>query len=314
MIEIQNKKYNILVTGGAGFIGSHLVDSLIEKGHQVEIIDNLATGQKENLNPAAKFHQLSIEDQKVADIFEQGEFDCVFHLAAQINVRSSIEDPINDAQANILGALNILENCKKYQVPKFIFSSTGGALYGDAEILPTPETYPAKPISPYGIAKLTIENYLHYYSLVHNLKTTILRYSNVYGPRQNSLAEAGVVSIFINKILQNEQPVINGDGKQTRDYVYVSDVVAANIAALENENIGTYNIATAKETDVNQIFNLIKDNFSDREIKEEHSAGIAGEQRTSCLDIGLAQKELGWAPGGALEDGIEKTVEWFRRL
>lgn len=307
------EKSSILVTGGAGFIGSHLVDALIEQGHHVFIFDNLVTGQKQNINDKAKFIEIDIQDQKIEDLFKENNFDYVFHLAAQINVRKSVEDPIEDAQANILGSLNLLEICRKYGVKKVVFSSTGGALYGDADILPTPETYPAKPISPYGIAKLTIENYLHYYKTIHDLNYTVLRYANVYGPRQNSLAEAGVVSIFITKILNNQQPVINGDGLQTRDYVFVQDVVNANLAALKNQKTATYNIATAKQTDVNQIYKLIGNNFTDQEIKEEHGPGLAGEQKTSCLDISLAKEDLDWQPNVGLEEGITKTVLWFKR-
>jgi len=303
---------NILVTGGAGFIGSHLVDALIDQKHNVIIIDNLVTGQEKNINEQVFFYQLDIKDKDIKDIFKQYQFDYVFHLAAQINLRKSVEDPVFDAQANILGSLNLLENCKHFKIKKIIFSSTGGALYGDAEIIPTPETYLARPISPYGVAKLTIENYLHYYQQIHGLNYTVLRYANVYGPRQNSLAEAGVVSIFITKILDNQQPIINGDGKQTRDYVYVADVVKANLLAMQNQDFGVYNVATAIETDVNQIFNLIANNFTDKQIIEEHGPAMTGEQKTSCLDISKIDSELGWTPQVHLEQGIKNTVEWFR--
>jgi len=304
---------NILVTGGAGFIGSHLVDSLIDLGHKVVIIDNLSTGLEKNINSKARFYQLDIQDKGLEDIFGKFNFDTVFHTSAQINVRKSVDDPIADAQANILGSLNLFENCRKYKIKKIVFSSTGGALYGDADNLPTPETYPAKPISPYGIAKLTIENYLHYYHTIHDLNYTVLRYANVYGPRQNSLAEAGVVSIFITKILNNEQPIINGDGLQTRDYVFVKDVVKANLAALENKETSTFNIATSIETNVNQIFQHICDNFSDKNINEEHGPANAGEQKTSCLDISKANQELNWQPQIKLSQGIKLTVDWFKQ-
>ncbi len=305
------EKSKILVTGGAGFIASHLTDALIGQGHEVFIIDNLSTGQKQNINPKANFFELDIQDEQVGDLFKENNFDYVFHAAAQINLRNSVEYPIYDAQSNILGGLNILENCKKYKVKKFIFSSTGGALYGDADIIPTPETYPAKPISPYGVAKLTIENYLHYYQKIHGLNYTILRYANVYGPRQNSLAEAGVVSIFITKILNNQQPIINGEGAQTRDYVYVADVVRANLAAMAHEPVGIYNVATEKQTDVNQIFKLIAANFPDKQLEEKHGPAMLGEQKTSCLAIEKIKKELDWQPEVDLADGIKRTVEWF---
>ncbi len=309
----SQEKYKILVTGGAGFIGSNLVDALIERGHEVFIIDNLSTGQKQNINPKAKFFEMDIQAQQVEAIFKATAFDYVFHTAAQINVRKSVEDPMADARANILGGLNILENCKKYKVKKFIFSSTGGAIYGDAEVVPTPETYQTKPISPYGVAKLTIENYLHYYQQVFNLNYTVLRYANVYGPRQNSLAEAGVVAIFITKILKGEQPVINGEGNQTRDYVFVADVVRANLAAMEHEPIGIYNVATEKQTDVNHLFQLITANFPDKNIEAKHGPAMLGEQMTSCLAISKIKKDLGWQPEIELAGGIKLTVDWFKK-
>jgi UDP-glucose 4-epimerase len=308
----MSEQFKILVTGGAGFIGSHLVDALIGQGHQVFIIDNLSTGQKQNINPKAKFYELDIQDDQVENVFKENAFDYVFHTAAQINLRKSVEDPIFDAKANILGGLNILEHCKKYKIKKIIFSSTGGALYGDAEIVPTPETYLAKPISPYGVAKLTIENYLHYYQQVFNLNYTILRYANVYGPRQNSQSEAGVVSIFINKILNGEQPVINGEGKQTRDYVFVADVVRANLAAMQSEPVGIYNVATEKQTNVNQIFQLVAANLPENKAEEKHGPAMPGEQKVSCLDISKIKKELGWQPEVDLAEGIKITAEWFR--
>jgi UDP-glucose 4-epimerase len=301
----------ILVTGGAGFIGSHIIDQLIDNGHEVIIIDNLSTGKKENINKKAKFIKMDICNPKVKAVFKKEKFDYVFHLAAQIDVRKSVEDPITDAKTNILGSLNILENCKNFGVKKVIFSSTGGAIYGDAEIIPTPETYPEKPISPYGICKLSVEKYLYYYHQIFGLNYIALRYGNVYGPRQNSKGEAGVVAIFLDKILSGKQPVINGDGKQTRDYVYVEDVAGANMLALESDKIGIYNVGTARETDVNKLFSILNNNFQNK-IKEVHGEAKMGEQARSCLSFELIKKDLGWEPGVGLEEGIGKTVLWFK--
>ncbi len=301
----------ILVTGGAGFIGSNLVDALIEQGHDVVIVDNLSTGRKENLNNNAKFYELDIQDKKLAEVFVAEKPEAVFHLAAQIDVRKSVADPMADAQANILGSLNLLENCRKSGVKKFIFSSTGGAIYGEADIVPTPETYFEKPISPYGIAKLSIEKYLNFYHVVHGLNYVVLRYGNVYGPRQNSHGEAGVVAIFCDKLLAGTQPVIFGDGKQTRDYVYVADVVTANLAALDSDKIDNYNVGTGLESDVNKIAELIKENI-DTDLEFTHGPAKAGEQQRSCLDYSKIKKDLGWLPQTMLKQGIAATVEWFR--
>ncbi|MBN1376936.1 SDR family oxidoreductase [Candidatus Woesearchaeota archaeon] len=300
-----------LVTGGAGFIGSNIVDNLIEKNHKVIIIDNLTTGTKENINEKAVFYEMDIRDKKVEDVFKKEKPEIVFHTAAQIDVRKSVEDPIWDSEINISGSLNILENCKKYNVKKFIFSSTGGAIYGDTENIPTTEKEEAKPISPYGICKLSVEKYLHYYGKIFGLDYVSLRYSNVYGPRQNSKGEAGVVAIFIDKILNNEQPLINGDGKQTRDYVFVKDVVNANMLAFEKNITGIYNIGTANETTVNEIFRLINKNLGNK-AEKKHAPAKKGEQQRSCLDYGKAEKALGWKPEYNIEKGIKETVDWFK--
>jgi len=300
----------ILVTGGAGFIGSNLVDALIETGHQVLVVDNLSTGLKENLNSQAKFFELDIQDEKLSDIFAAEKPEVVFHLAAQIDVRKSVDDPVSDAKANILGSINLLENCKKNGVKKIVFSSTGGAIYGDAEVIPTPETYEQKPISPYGIAKLSIEKYLYYYHQVFGLPYIVLRYANVYGPRQNSKGEAGVVAIFCDKLLSGNQPVINGEGLQTRDYVYVADVVAANLAALNSDKVDTYNVGTGKETNVNEIAALIKEGLG-TELDFAHGPAKAGEQRKSCLDYSKIKQELDWLPKTMLSEGIKATTNWF---
>ena len=300
-----------LVTGGAGFIGSHLVDRLIKENHKLIVIDNLSTGKKENLNPKAKFYKIDICSYRISQIFKKEKPEVVFHYAAQIDVRKSVKDPVEDAKINILGTLNILENCKKYNIRKVIFASTGGAIYGDADIVPTPETYPELPLSPYGIAKLTIEKHLSYYYKVFGLPYVSLRLANVYGPRQNSKGEAGVVAIFCDKMLSKKQPIINGDGKQTRDFVFVDDVVEANISALKKDKVGIFNIGTARETDVNTLFKKLRE-LTDSKCAKIHGPTLPGEQKRSCLDYSEAKRELGWQPKYSLDKGLKKTVEWFR--
>ncbi len=302
----------ILVTGGAGFIGSHLVDRLIEKDYQVMVIDNLSTGKKEYLNPRAKFYKVDIQNSKISQIFRNEKPKMVFHYAAQIDVRKSADNPIEDAKTNILGSLNILENCKKYEVKKIILASTGGAIYRETDIIPTPENYPALSLSPYGIAKLTIEKYLNYYYKVFDLPFIALRLANVYGPRQNSKGEAGVVAIFCDKMLSKKQPIINGLGKQTRDFVFIDDVVKASILAMKRNKVGIFNIGTAKETDINTVFRKLK-KIIDPACKEIHGPAQEDEQRKSCLDYSKIKKELNWKPKYNLDKGLEETVNWFKK-
>ena len=300
----------ILVTGGAGFIGSHLVDRLIGKGYKVVVIDNLSTGKKENLNPKAKFYKINICSPKISQIFKKEKPQVVFHFAAQIDVRKSVEDPMTDANINILGSLNLLENCRKFKVKKFIFASTGGAIYGDADIIPTPESYPEFPLSPYGIEKLTIDKFLNYYHKVFALPYISLRLANVYGPRQNSKGEAGVIAIFCDKMISGKQPIINGSGRQTRDFVFVGDVVRAAFLAMKSKKSGIYNVGTAKETDINTIFRKLR-GLLNSGCKEVHIPTKPGEQKRSCLDYGKAKRELGWQPEYGLEKGLKETAEWF---
>ncbi len=301
----------ILVTGGAGFIGSHLVNRLIKENHNVTVIDNLSTGKKEYLDLKAKFYKADIQDLKISQIFKKEKPEIVFHYAAQIDLRKSVENPIEDAKINILGGLNVLENCKKYKVKKIIFTSTGGAIYGEADIVPTSENYPAYPLSPYGIAKLTIEKYLSYYYKVFDLPFVALRLANIYGPRQNSKGEAGVVAIFSDMMLSGEQPTINGDGRQTRDYVYVEDVVIASMLAMKKNKVGIFNVGTAKETNVNTILKKLK-KLTKSECKEIHKPVKAGEQKRSCLDYSKIKKEFGWQPKYNLENGLKETIKWFK--
>jgi len=301
----------ILVTGGAGFVGSHIVDALIKKGFKVVIIDNLSTGKKKNINSKAKFYKLDIRSKKIRDVFKKEKFDYVFHLAAQMDVRKSVADPLYDADVNIIGSLNLIHNSAQCKVKKFVFTSSGGVVYGDTKHLPTTEKEDTNPISPYGVSKLSIEKYLFYFHKEFSLPYVCLRPANIYGPRQRSDGEAGVVAIFINKILKGEQPIINGDGKNTRDYVYVGDVVKANLLALKPRAHGAYNIGTGKETTVNQILDKIAGAFA-QPVKKVRGPAKPGEQRRSCLDYNKIKKELGWQPKVDLDAGLKKTVEWMR--
>lgn len=301
----------ILITGGAGFIGSHVSDACIDAGHVVIIMDDLSTGKIENVNPKAKLIMMDIRDENIRNVFQQEKFDVIIHHAAQMDVRKSVEDPKFDASINILGTINLLENCKEFGVKKFIFASTGGAIYGEQDYFPADEAHPVRPLSPYGIAKLSVEKYLFYYEAVYGLKYVSLRYANVFGPRQNPHGEAGVVAIFANKMLAGQQPIINGDGKQTRDYTFVGDVVRANMFALEYEKSDIFNVGTGIESDVNTIFNCIKQ-FAKSDSKELHGPAKMGEQQRSVLDYTHIKKIFGWQPTVTLEQGIELAVQYFR--
>ncbi len=301
----------ILVTGGAGFIGSHITDGFIVQGHRVVAVDNLAMGRMENLNPRAKFVLMDIRAQEIEKLFEFERFDAVCHHAAQMDVRMSVKDPIHDADVNVKGTLNLLQNCVRFGVKKVLFASTGGAIYGEQETFPCGEEHPTRPVSPYGITKLTAEKYLYFYGLEYGLQYVVLRYANVYGPRQNPHGEAGVVAIFCTRILAGQNPTINGDGKQTRDYVFVGDVVQANMKALEYGKNDIFNIGTGIETDVNRIFHLINDSAGGKG-EEAHGPAKSGEQRRSVISYEKAERLLGWEPKVLLKDGIEKTVNHFK--
>jgi len=301
----------ILITGGAGFIGSNVADRFLELGHQVVIVDNLITGRRENIPRAAKFYKVDIRDKEIEQIFAEEKPDVVSHHAAQMDVRKSVEDPIYDAQVNVLGSLNILQNSVKNQVKKIIFASTGGAIYGEQDYFPADESHPLRPISPYGITKLTTEKYLYFYNLTYGLNYTILRYANVYGPRQNPHGEAGVVAIFTERILRGEQPVINGDGLQTRDYVFVGDVVKANELALTAGDNKIFNVGTGIETNVNELFRKIVQ-ITGKEVAEKHGPAKPGEQQRSVLNHTYISSELGWEPSVSLDEGLILTVEYFK--
>jgi UDP-glucose 4-epimerase len=301
----------IVVTGGAGFIASHIVDAFIERGHEVHIFDDLSTGQKTNLNPNATLHTIDIADAKAAQLLEQIKPDALSHHAAQMDVRHSVADPTFDARVNIIGFINLLEGCKNAGVKKVLFASSGGAVYGEQEIYPAPESHVTQPASPYGVSKRTGELYLSYYHQAYGLPYIALRYANVYGPRQSSKGEAGVVAIFLSMLLSGKTPLINGDGKQTRDYVFVGDVVAANVAALESPYIGQINIGTGVETDVVAIYDHLRQAVGST-TQAQHGPAKPGEQRRSCLDNRHAGAVLGWRPQVALADGLRRTADHYR--
>ena len=301
----------IVVTGGAGFIASHIVDAYINEKHEVHVIDDFSTSQEKNLNHRATVHSLDIAEPKTARLIRQIKPDILNHHAAQMDVRRSVADPTFDARVNILGFINLLEVAKDVGVQKVIFSSSGGAVYGDREPIPANEEHPTIPLSPYGVSKLTGELYLGYYHLNFGLPFVALRYANVYGPRQNSKGEAGVVAIFISQLLAGKSPIINGDGKQTRDYVFVGDVVRANVAALDASYVGPINIGTGRETDVVTICELLRQGLESK-IKAVHGPAKLGEQRRSCLDVSLAGKVLRWRPEVTLQSGLKKTIAYCR--
>jgi UDP-glucose 4-epimerase len=302
------EKLNILVTGGAGFIGSNVVDRYIELGHNVVIVDNLSTGKKSNLNPKAVFYKVDVQD-RLDKIFEKHKFDIVNHHAAQMDVRKSVEDPLFDAKVNILGIINVLENCVKHKVRKVIFISSGGVVYGQPKKMPPNEDFPYAPESPYGVSKVTSEFYLRYYSAVHGLNFTALRYSNVYGPRQNPEGEAGVVAIFSRQMLKNGTCKIFGDGKQTRDYVFVGDVVEANVAALTKGEGNSFNIGTGVRTSVLDLFNRLA-KITGYKILPDYMPARKGELLENYLDASKAKKTLAWSPKISIDDGLKRTAEW----
>lgn len=302
----------ILVTGGAGFIGSCVVDAYVAAGHEVAVLDDLSGGKRENLNPKARFYQLDVQAPEVARVFDEFAPEVLNHHAAQMDVRRSVADPIFDARVNVVGLLNLLESGRQRGLKRVLFASSGGTVYGEQETFPAAEDHPTYPVSPYGITKLATEKYLHFYAVQYGLTYIAFRYGNVYGPRQNPHGEAGVVAIFAEKLLRGEQPVITGDGKQTRDYVFIDDVVAANVAGLESDYSGPLNIGVGREVDVVEIFHTVRE-AAGSEAPETHGPAKPGEQRRSVVDPSRAARVLSWKPKTTLREGIARTVEHFRR-
>ena len=298
------------VTGGAGFIGSHVADALLAQGHRVLIVDDLSSGRKENAPAGAEFHQLDIRSPEAAALVRDGGVEVLVHHAAQMDVRRSVADPVHDASVNVVGTLNLLEAGRRGKLRQVVFASTGGAMYGEQERFPADEAHPARPLSPYGVAKLAVERYLYFYHAEYGLDAAALRYANVYGPRQNPHGEAGVVAIFLDRLLAGADAVINGDGLQTRDYVFVSDIVAANLAAVGRTGFAIYNVGTGRETTVVELYdNLARAVGTAR--PAAHGPAKPGEQRRSVITSELLARELGVRPKVTLEDGLARTAAWF---
>ena len=303
---------NILVTGGAGFIGSHIVDAYIENQHNVVVVDDMSKGRKEFINPKATFHQISISDPRLANIIQKERIEVINHHAAQISVSDSVKNPIKDAESNIIGTLQLLQNAVKCGVDKIIFASTGGAIYGEQDYFPARENHPQKPTSPYGLSKLCVEGYLRFYKEQYGLKSIIFRYGNVFGPRQNPNGEAGVVAIFYNRLLNAQAPIINGDGEQTRDYIFVRDITHANLLALNLEGSDTFNVGTGQETSVNELTHLILE-VAESDIEVQTSKKNNFEQRRSCIDYKKIQDSLNWSPKVSLKEGLSETFIFFKK-
>lgn len=310
---------NVLVTGGAGFIGSHVVRAFLEQGATVTALDNLSSGKRSNLPDGVTLIEGDIRDDESVRLVREGGFDVICHLAAQIDVRKSVTDPAFDVDVNIVGTVRLLEAVRASgkKSTRFVFSSTGGALYGDMVTLPTPEEAAKDPQSPYGTAKLSVEYYMGYFARVHGLNTVALRYGNVYGPRQDAHGEAGVVAIFCERLLNGTPLTVFGDGKQTRDYVYAGDVARANVLAATRPlpaagalDVRAFNIGTAQETDVVTLASRLQE-IAGTTIPVHHAPERAGEVRRSCLNPAKAGQQLGWRPEVTIEQGLAETYQWF---
>ncbi|MFH1824010.1 MAG: NAD-dependent epimerase/dehydratase family protein [Candidatus Firestonebacteria bacterium] len=300
----------VLVTGGAGFIGSHIVDECIKKGHEVIILDDLSTGKKENINHLAKFYKYDITTSEATRILKKDIPDYIIHHAAQISVSKSVRSPFEDARVNIMGTLRLLEFARLNGVKKIIFASSGGTIYGEPNKFPITEKFKFDASSPYGMAKMIIEYYLRFYYKEYKLPYISLRYSNVYGPRQDSHGEAGVVAIFVKSMLGGITPIINGDGKYIRDYVYCGDVVNANMAALKSDVVGGFNIGTNTGTDVNELYKKLAKIIGFKE-KPKCGPARAGDLRKNILSFDKAKRVLKWKPVVLLDEGLKKTVKYF---
>lgn len=310
--HIQEGIVKVMVTGGAGFIGSHVVDQMVAAGHEVVIVDSLVTGRKSNLNPKAKFYQLDIRDPKLREVFEAERPEVVDHHAAQMDVRRSVADPLYDADVNIKGSVHLLELCREFAVRKVIYISSGGAAYGEPVYLPCDEEHPVRPLSPYGLTKYAFELYLYLYRQNYGLDYTVLRYPNVYGPRQDPHGEAGVVAIFTGHMLRGEPITINGTGEQVRDYVHVSDCARGNLLALTQGSGRPYNLGSAVGTSVNEIYRLLK-GITGYALDATYGPAKVGETFRIYLNPQRAINELGWKQTLDLSEGLRQTVEYTRQ-
>ena len=303
----------VLVTGGAGFIGSHIVDACVAAGHEVTVVDDLSTGHRENVNAKARFLPLDVRSEEIDALFRESRFEVVSHQAARGNVRASMEDPWVYADVNVRGGINLLEAARRHGVRKIVYSSTGGCVYGELQYWPADERHPIRPRDPYGASKASFELYLPVYEMNYGLQYTILRYPNVYGPRQDPFGEAGVVSIFAGQMLLGKPTIINGDGEQSRDYVFVGDVVQANVLALEGGDNDVFNLGWGRGTTVNEIFHGLRA-LTGYAGEEHHGPAKLGEVRRNDLDASKIKSALGWKPRVALEEGLRRTVEFFRPI
>ncbi len=302
----------VLVTGGAGFIGSHVVDAYVEAGHEVVVVDDLSHGKRENVPPHLQFYRLDIRDKtQLRLLFQLEGFDVVVHQAALANVRESMERPDVYAEVNIIGSINLLEASKDFGVKRFIYASTGGAVYGEPLYLPVTEEHPINPLDPYGASKHTVEHYLYLYHANYGLPYVVLRYPNVYGPRQDPFGEAGVIAIFTGRMLAGQPVTINGDGTQQRDFVYVGDVARANLLALTRGDNGIFNLGTGRPVDVNTIFTKLKE-LTEYPYEPNYGPAKKGEVYRIYLDAGKARSSLGWVPQVDFDEGLRLTVEYFR--
>ncbi|MGJ7923303.1 NAD-dependent epimerase/dehydratase family protein [Neobacillus sp. LXY-4] len=300
----------VLITGGAGFIGSHVVDLVGQTGYEPVVVDNLSTGKREFIHPSYRLYEIDITSPFLKDVFKKEKPDVVIHLAAQVDVAFSIKDPVSDASQNILGTIHLLNCCQEFNVKKFIFSSSC-AVYGEKDDVSIMETSPLQPLSYYGISKYTSELYIQTFNKLHQLPFTILRYANVYGPRQTPKGEGGVVSIFFNKTLKGESPIIFGDGGQTRDFVYVKDVALANLLSIHNGKNEIFNIGCNSKTSINELYNKIK-NLSSKDVSAIYMPARDGDIRHSRLDINKASTILGWQPSFNLETGLVETLAYYQ--
>ena len=301
----------VCITGGAGFIGSHLTHAFVARGHRVLVLDDLSSGRRENLPAEAELHVLDVRSPEAAELVAGAGIDLLVHHAAQMDVRRSVADPVFDADVNVVGSLNLFEAARRGGARQILFASTGGAIYGEQERFPADEDHPARPLSPYGVAKLAVERYLYFYHASYGLDVACLRYANVYGERQNPHGEAGVVAIFLDKLLSGATPTINGDGLQTRDYVHVSDVVKANLAAAGRGGFMTYNVGTGIETSVVELYRELVRALG-LDVEPRFGPAAAGEQRRSCVDPSRLAAELGVAKPIALAEGFRRTAAWFQ--
>ncbi len=306
-----DRQETAVVTGGAGFIGSHLVDALLASGRRVIVVDDLSTGRRENLPDAAELHAVDIRSGEAARVVAEGRVDVLFHLAAQMDVRRSVADPAFDASVNVLGTLNLLRAAVAGGARQVVFASTGGAIYGEQEVFPASEEHPARPLSPYGVSKLAGERYLYYFHREHGLDAVCLRYANVYGERQNPHGEAGVVAIFLDRLLAGEACTIHGDGLQTRDFVHVADVVRANLAVAGRPGFAIYNVGTGVETDVVELYRRIAAAVG-ADAEPVHGPAQPGEQRRSCVDPARLLADCALPPPAPLAEGLTATARWFR--